>query len=202
MAGILRVTARWSGAIGLPGYSVFHFRDFTAGGEPTQAQADNAVAKVKSFFDAFQNHLPNVVNIQVQPDVPVIEEADGKMKAMFSVAQPAGTQGAAGATDSYAAPVGAVVTWRTGLVRNSRLIRGRTFLVPMSRSAFEANGTLSSIFLTSANTAATNLRGQASDGDLGVYSRPSAPGATDGVWAVVNSHSIPDMGAVLRSRRD
>lgn len=202
MAGILRVTARWSGAIGLPGYSVFHFRDFTAGGEPTQAQADASVAKVRAFFAACASQIPNVVSIQVLGDVPVIEETTNKMSAAFGVATPAVVQGSIGAAVEYAAPVGAVVTWRTGVVKRNRLIRGRTFLVPLGRSAFATNGTLSDAALTQFNTAAAALRDQAGDGDLGVYARPSAVGATDGSWAAVTSHSIPDMGAVMRSRRD
>jgi hypothetical protein len=202
MSGVLRVTARWSGAIGLPGYSVFHFRDFSANNEPTQEMADNAVVKVGAFFQAFQNYLPNVVNVAVQGDVPIIEDSTGQMVDVLSTTPPASTQGAAGATDSYAAAVGAVVTWRTGAVRNGRIVRGRTFMVPMSRSAFEPNGTLSSIFLTVANNAATALRDGSGVGDLGVYARPTAPGAADGQWQFVTGHTIPDMGAVLRSRRD
>jgi hypothetical protein len=202
MAGILRVTARWSGAIGLPGYSVFHYRDFSAGGEPTQAQAQNAVDKVRTFFFTVAPLLPNVISVQVLGDVPVIEETTGTMTGIFSANQPANVQGSIGATVEYAAPVGAVVTWRTGTVRNGRIIRGRTFLVPLGRSAFAVDGTLASTALTTINSAANALNDDASDGDLGVYSRPSAPGATDGVWAAVNGHSVPDMGAVLRSRRD
>lgn len=199
---MLRVTARWSGAIGLPGYSVFHFRDFTVTGEPTQETADGAVAKVRAFFVGIQSQLPNVVSVQVQSDVPVIEDTNGMMTSVFSAPTSAPVGGSAGLSTEYAAPVGAVVTWRTGQVRNGRIIRGRTFLVPLARTAFDAGGTLSESALSAINAAATTLRNPAGTGDLGVYSRPSSPAATDGQWAFASGHSVPDMGAVLRSRRD
>lgn len=202
MTGMLRVTARWSGAVGLPGYSVFHFRDFTETGEPTQAQAGVAVDKVRAFFVGIQSLLPNVVSVQVQSDVPVIEDTNGMMTSVFSAPSVAAVGGSAGMSTEYAAPVGAVVTWRTGQVRNGRIIRGRTFLVPLARTAFAADGTLAESAISAINTAATTLRDPAGSGDLGVYSRPSVKGATDGRWAFASGHSVPDMGAVLRSRRD
>jgi hypothetical protein len=72
----------------------------------------------------------------------------------------------------------------------------------VSSVAFQNDGTLNSTFLFSVNGAATALGDAVSSPDLGVYARPSAKGATDGLWFPVVSHSVPDMGAVLRSRRD
>lgn len=202
MAGILRVTARWTGFIGSPGYSVFHFRDFTAGGEPTSAQAQVAVDKVRAFFAGVGPYIPNVATVTLLPDVPVIEETTNTMTGVFSTTVPAPVVGTAGVGSEFAAAVGAVVTWRTSVVRNGRVIRGRTFLVPLARNAFFTDGTLAAAAITAINNAATTLRDPTGDGDLGVYARPSAPGATDGEWAFASAHSLPDMGAVLRSRRD
>lgn len=202
MAGVLRVTARWSGFIGSPGYSVFHFRDFSNSGEPDQAMADAAVAKTKAFFQAVQDQIPSVATVTVQPDVPVIEETTNAMTGVLSVATPVGMQGNATVGANFAAAVGAVVTWRTGVVRKGRIIRGRTFLVPFASTAFSPDGTLSAIALTALNNAATGMRNTTGVADMGVLARPSAVGAADGQWAAVTSHSVPDMGAVLRSRRD
>jgi hypothetical protein len=115
---------------------------------------------------------------------------------------PAAIVGTAGTTVAYAAALGAVVSWRTGLVRNGRRIRGRTFLVPLSSLAFDNTGTLIPAALTTFNAAAVTLRDQTGIADIGVYARPSAPGAADGEWALITGHSIPDMGSILRSRRD
>lgn len=202
MAEILRVKARWSGFVGGPGYSVFHFKEFEAGGTQTLADAQGAVDKTRAFFNALSLYLPNVVTIQVMSDVDVIEETTNTMTNVLTPTAPASVTGTAGATVKYSAATGAVVTWRTSVVKRGRRIRGRTFLVPFASNAFDVDGTLVSTTITALNTAATNLRDGAGSGDLGVYARPSAVGATDGEWAAVTGHSIPDMGAVLRSRRD
>jgi hypothetical protein len=181
---------------------VFHFRDFSASGEPDQAMADSAVGKVRAFFAAVQDQIPSVATITVMPDVPIIEETTNMMTGVLSTASVAGMQGNGGAGTNHAAAVGAVVTWRTNVVRNGRIIRGRTFLVPLVSTAFSPDGTLSSIALTALNNAATAARDATGNGDLGVLARPSSPGAADGQWAAVTAHSVPDMGAVMRSRRD
>jgi len=94
------------------------------------------------------------------------------------------------------------VNWRTNQIRNGRRVRGRSFLVPLAGSAFEGNGTLSASTLTSLKSAADTLRTAAGTTQLGVYARPTTKDATDGLWAQVTANTVPDMGAVLRSRRD
>jgi hypothetical protein len=202
MAGILRITAKWTGAAGLPGYSVFHFRDYSTSGEPDQAMADGAATKVRAFFSSIAQYIPAVVSVAVQTDAVVVEDTTNTMTGVFSVNPGAAVQGSAAGSEVFAAPVGAVVTWRTGTVKNGRIIRGRTFLVPLVRGIFDVDGTLNSVATGTLNTAATALRAGEGVGDLGVYARPSSPTASDGQWAAVTGHSIPDMGAVLRSRRD
>lgn len=201
MASIIRVKAKWSGFSGAPGYSVFHFRDFSAG-EPTNADATAAVARLKTFFGAFAINLPTGVAIQVESDVEVIEETTGMLTTVLSATPVSPTAGAASASATFAAAVGAVVTWRTPGIRNGRRIRGRTFLVPLSSTAFAPDGTLATSTISTIAGAATALIDGSGSPDLGVYARPTGPGATDGIWYVANSFSVPDMGAVLRSRRD
>lgn len=201
MASLLRVKARWSGFQGSPGFSVFHFGNF-AGAEPTMSEATVANSKVREFFQTMQFNLPTGVIIQVEPDVEVIESTDGKLVSVLSGGSPLPVTGGATASAPYAVAVGGVVTWRTSGIRKGRRVRGRTFLVPLSSTAFQNDGTLSAGFLSSVGNGALGLRDQATSPDLGVYARPTAKGATDGVWHPVVTHSIPDMGAVLRSRRD
>lgn len=201
MASIIRVKARWQGFQGAPGYSIFHMRDF-AGSDPVVAEAEAAMARVRTFFTSIVSLIPAVASVQVESDVEVIEETNGDLLNVLSGTAVSAVSGGASGSAPFAAPVGGVVTWRTSVVRNSRRIRGRTFLVPLSSAAFETNGTLSSSALTDINTAATSLTNPAGSPDMGVWARPTAPGATDGLWAAATSFSIPDMGTVLRSRRD
>jgi len=67
---------------------------------------------------------------------------------------------------------------------------------------YDTNGTISADTITTLTTAATAMASTATDAHLGVYARPTGPGATDGMWSPVTSFSIPDLAVVLRSRRD
>lgn len=200
MATMLKVKMRWSGFTGSPGYSNFYFREFS-NNPPTNADADEAVDRVETFITNVKSLLPNVVNLAAEADVEVIEETTGALQNVLQ-AVPAAAQAGTGGVGNYAAAVGAVITWRTAGVRNGRRIRGRTFLVPLYNSMFSTDGSLASTTVTTLNTAATNLLATTSSPDFGVWARPTGPGATDGIWYLANSASVPDMSAVLRSRRD
>lgn len=178
-----------------------HFRDF-GGTDPIVSDAQAAVDKVYAFFNAIKAYFPAQVTIQVLGEAEAIEDTTGILQDVLVATTPAAIVGTAGTTVAYAAALGAVVSWRTGLVRNGRRIRGRTFLVPLSSLAFDNTGTLIPAALTTFNAAAVTLRDQTGIADIGVYARPSAPGAADGEWALITGHSIPDMGSILRSRRD
>jgi hypothetical protein len=201
MASLLRVKIRWSGYQGGPGYSILHFRDFTSN-VGSEGQVAGAVAKTDAFINAVRFAVPPAVTLQTVSDVEELEDTTGELTNVYQATVAAATAGQASSAVGFAAAVGAVVNWRTGGVRNGRRVRGKTFLVPLSSASFENNGTLATATMNGLNTAATALINPVGDGDFGVYARPSAPGATDGQWFVATAHNIPDMGAVLRSRRD
>lgn len=201
MAELLRVKLRWQNFIGAPGYSIFHFREFEGSGDQN-GFAQQAVDKVNAFATAVVGHLPYQAQLQTMGEVEVIEDSTGALVDVVGTTQPAVLTSSATADVKYAGPTGAVITWRTAGIRNGRRIKGRTFVVPIAGHHFDANGTLGGGALAMLNGAATALRDTSTSPDLGVYARPSGPGATDGTWSVVTSHSVPDMAAVLRSRRD
>lgn len=200
MASLLRVTVRWTGLNGGPGYNVFHFRDFGPP-DPVISDAEAAVDKVDAFYGGFLAYIPNAVTIATQSDVEVIDEATGVLQSILQTTPVSPRAGAASGSAAFASAVGAVVSWRTGGIRNGRRVRGRTFLVPLSSTAFQSDGTLLALAQTAINNAATTFRDLTGFSDLSVYARPSGPGATDGVAHAVEGHTVPDMGAVLRSRR-
>lgn len=154
-----------------------------------------------AFFEDIKAYFPPVVTVTSQSDAEVIEETTGQLQSVFTVTPSSGHTGPA-SSNPYSAASGAVVTWRTAGVRNGRRVHGRTFLVPLNQAAYAADGTLSTLGLSALNAAATTLASAAGAPDLGIWARPTAPAATDGEWFAVNSFSIPDMAAVLRSRRD
>lgn len=214
MSELLRVKLRWSGFVGAPGYSVFHFRDFNVGGDGlpiTQESAQAAAGRVRNFFNSTKNLFPNTVTFHVESDVETIEDSTGEITGFLPVTGIADVVGEAGATTGYSAAVGAVVNWRTNAVRRGRRLRGRTFLVPLSSSCYDTNGSLNQSCLTALSTAATAITTTtAQEPELGVYARPHRTKNTDGSWTTVpdgqwsfaTAFNIPDMTAVLRSRRD
>lgn len=191
---IFRVTARWTGFTGAPGYSNFHFQ----GSTPT-AGPDGERSLVHQFFTAAATNLTAGTRIQVMPEVQVFDEASGAMTGIVvdstELELVAGTS-----SGNYVGPAGAVINWNTSAVVNGRRLRGRTFLVPLTGSRFDMDGTLTSTAVTSLNNAAAILSGAGFGSGFGIWSRPVGGGS--GAFGEVTSHSIPDMAAVLRSRRD
>jgi hypothetical protein len=202
MSGMLKVTTKWTGFSGAPGYTNFYFRDFTANNEPTSAQATAAVARVQTFWSNMAAKFPPPVRLAIQGDVQVIEDTDGKLKDIFTVTPPADIVGGS-ATAEYSSPTGMVIHWRTGGVRNGRRVRGRTFLVPCANNMYQSDGSIATASLASAVSTAQALADSTTGSpDLGVWARPTAPGATDGAWWLVTGVTVPDLAAVLRSRRN
>src|SRR4029453_7908743 len=107
------------------------------------------------------------------------------------------------AVGNFAAGSGAVVNWKTQNLRNNRKIRGRTFMVPYSSAAMDAQGTLDTTKLTAVRTATGNMISAFGTSALVVWCRPTTQGGSDGVAATVTGYTIPDMAAGLPPpRRD
>lgn len=201
---IMRVTAKWTGFTGAPGYSVFHF-DTDAGfwdggvfGDGAQATANGANTRVyNSFFEA-KAALPSGVQVRTEAEVEVLDSDTGELIGVLPVSPETVTGSGTGA--SYSAPSGAVVNWGTNDYRFGRRIRGRTFLVPLSGSTYEDDGTLTSTALSTLRAFGTEMRTGAGSANFGVWSRPR--NGSGGVFATATTSSVPDMAAILRSRRD
>lgn len=204
MVQMLRVRSEWSGFSGAPGFTNFFFRDFTAGtpggDDFDTAAAQAATAKTFQFWDGIQNLLPTVVRIDVDSQVDVIESTSGDLVNSFSPLPEAPVAG--DAAGPYSGASGAVINWRTAGIRNSRRIRGRTFIVPLSNGAYGSDGQLTPATRGTLQTAANALASSNGFPDLGVFARPSSSTVEDGDWSVVTSASVPALAAILRSRRD
>lgn len=194
-----KVTINWSGLPGGPGYTNLYFTDISGGSNIDQTVVDSAVSKTDAWLAVFRASIPNSITTGVSATVEAVDETSGALQA-FWTGTPAAAAAGTGGT-SFSAPSGAVISWYTSTVRNSRRIRGRTFMVPLSTGCYEADGSITAAKLTSWNTATATLIGTGASAELGVWSRPSGPGATDGDWALVTSFRIPDMAAILTSRR-
>jgi len=200
---IAKATMKWNGILGAPGYSNFYFREFgwdTAADIDT-ADAQNITDRVNTFAEAVKAWLPYNTNLTVNNEVEIINAENGELVDSRGATQAAAHVSPQALGQTYAGPVGAVINWKTGGIRNGRRVKGKTFLVPLNGGVFDTNGTLAPGLITSLTAAAAALAANSSNGDLGVWSRPT-PDTTNGIWHVVTSSNVPDLAAVLRSRRD
>lgn len=191
---ISRVTAEWTGFPGAPGYSNFYFGGDSGTTGDAQADAD----RVQALFEYVASYLPTGVTVTIQPEVVTLDETTGNMTGITAIESPDTVTGRG--TGGFSGPSGAVVNWMTGSFVNGRLVRGRTFFVPLAGSAYESNGTLTTPALNGFRTGASIFVGEVGSRALVVWRRPR--NGTPGSSHLVTSAQVPDIAAVLRSRRD
>jgi len=193
MVNLLRTRAVWTGFPGAPGYTNW-FWDYEAG---TPADASDAASSMYNFFNQITGQLPQDVIINISEEGAVVNDATGKQVDIVALAsQPTVTGVGAG---PYSAPSGCAVRWNTAGVVGGRLVKGHSFIVPLSNSAYQSDGSLASAAITALQNAANaSIATQALP--RVVYSRPTATRPL-GVFSPITTASIPDRAAVLRSRR-
>ena len=192
MSEIFKITAKWEGFDGAPGYSNFYFL------KSALTVVQNAADAVHDFFDDIKSYIPGSVSIQVQQEVTTYIAETGVLVSLDSLGSiPDVVEGTG--SGAYSGVSGAVVNWLTTQSMGTRLLRGRTFLVPLNQSAYQNDGTLSPGALTVLQDAAYDLR-LAVGADLAVWSRPTND--RPGLAAKVAGSRVPDKAAILRSRRD
>lgn len=204
MTQMLRVRSEWTGFNGAPGYTNLFFRDFNGNGDAgtdfTVADATGAVERVRNFFGSLAALFPDDVTITPDTNVDVLEDTTGEL--VDSLSSTSGGEVKGTDTGGYQAAGGAVISWRTSGIRAGRRVRGRTFLVPLAGSLFNTTGNLIPSIQQTIQTSANALLNPTGTPDLGIWARPTAPGATDGAWFVARQASVPSRGSILRSRRD
>lgn len=191
---MIRITAQWTGFVGAPGYSNFYF---ARGGGIIGDERQVAVRTYNALIN-LQDVLPTDVTLSIASEAAIIDSDTGEAIDFLplDVDDTFSGQG----TGGYSGASGAVVNWRTGDVRFGRRIRGRTFLVPLAGSCYDGDGSLTTTALTDIRDFAAAMVGGDLDSELGVWSRPR--NGSGGVFATVTGYSVPDLAAVLRSRRD
>ena len=183
---INRVNVAWQGWPGAPGVSTFYVQDMG----PT------AVDGISSFFGALIGILPSGLTITVPSTGDVIEDTTGQIVSSWS-ATPATPVRTGTGPGVYSGVSGAVIHWLTSGVVRGRRVRGRTFIVPIVGSAYDAQGSLSTAALTTLQGAANGL--DAAVAGLTVWSRPT--GFASGSNHVVTGTRVPDLAVTLRTRR-
>ena len=184
---ISRIRVQWgdTGVVG-GGLSTFYDRNIL-GPDP---------AAILTFFTSIQNLLPDDVTIVVPSEGDVINEVTGALEGAWTGT--GGGQVIGGSSSVFALGTGARVRWDTAGIVGGRHVRGTTFLVPLTASAFATDGNVLGTARTTIQNAATALISAAA-GDMVVWSRP-VPGR-QGSSHVVTGSSVPIVPTALRSRR-
>lgn len=198
MANIQRVRVALSGLPGLPGVATYYAVD-----------AASFLPKIQLFWAQTVALMPSGFLAQVENIGDTIEASTGALTGSWS--GPAQGVAGGGGTGVYSAPTGACVNWITDVVADGSRVRGRSFIVPLSATAFDLTGSLSEPTLAALRTSAAELIGN-SNSNFAVWHRPSlgtpatptrpARPAHAGLFAFVTKAVIRDSAAVLRSRRD
>lgn len=181
----LRVLWEGAGVVG-PSVSTFYFSDGDIG----------FVADVGNFFTALVALIPNDVSIVVPSAGDAINEVNGAITGSWTDGNDVVVLGTS--SSSFALGTGVRVIWETNGIVAGRHVRGSTFLVPLSVSAFDTFGRTSAAAVTTINNAADAFLGQAASQPV-VWSRP-IPGRAGTVHDILSARtsSIPTS---LRSRR-
>ena len=196
MSTLIRVRAVSQGWVGGPGLSTFYF----LGSEPpVTAEATEAVARVRAFFESLKGRMPTLWTVQPQNACDTISDLTGDLVGGLSGTAVGLTTGTGLSTVNDLASM-AVVRVNTGTIVGKRRLRGRIFVGPFDTGQTSSGG-LASAAVTAFNTAAALLTTTIVTPILAVvWHRPNAQGP--GSHATVTTYETQTKLGVLRSRRD
>jgi hypothetical protein len=187
-----RFRVTWSNFPGAPGLSTFYLNPSITDYTP-----------IRTFFTAVAGYLPNGLQLTFPSAVDTINESNGQLTASVGITPMNFIQSGVTA-GAYSGASGAVVRWQTTGIWHGKRVSGRTYLVPLTSAAYGNDGTLVTAAITTLQGAANTLITSYGDG-LRVWARPFAGTATrparTGMQFGAISATVPDLAAVLRSRR-
>ena len=187
MGTLQRIRVTWTNFPGAPGYSNFFCND---------ADPNVLAPSIRLFFEAIKGLLPQNTTIQYPSASDTVTTETGQIVGTVPVS--ALTATVSSAVGAFSGSSGGVVHWLTSGFSAGRRVRGRTFLVPLTNGAYDTNGSLSTAALGTLTTAASGLV-TAGSPTFVVWARPTSFRA--GSAHTVTASSVPDLSAVLRSRR-
>lgn len=184
-----RVRVQWSGT-GVVGGGLSTFYTIGSAGDLTSALA--------TLFGTLKSQIPPSVTILIPGSGETLESSDGVLAGAWTAVPPAAIVGTG--QSEFAGGVGGRIVWSTAGITRGRRVRGSTYLVPLHNSAYDTNGSLSAAIMAGFPTPINNFVADLTP-DLVIWSRPSGPGATDGVAHPVVAGAIADATSWLRTRR-
>jgi hypothetical protein len=201
MTVLNRVKVIWSGFTGAPGYSNFYF-DATV----------TDMTALKQFLTSCNSYWNNNVSLSVPTSGDQIDSTTGQITGVWT-GTGGGTVNGFGGTAAYSGSSGFLVDWKTSTIIAGRRVQGRTYFVPASANTYQTDGTI----IESARTTiinAANVMLVAYGTNFKIFARPFAGSAARefptakaarparaGAAATVVAAFVPDIAAVMRSRR-
>lgn len=182
-----RVRTVFQGLPGSPYLHTMYFRD-TVGG----VTAQDAVNDVAAMWGAIDLYCSTLMTWATEPEVAVINPANGEITGTQVTTSLGGTGGTSGDLIPFASQ--GLIRWRTGVYIGGREVRGRSF-IPGLNEAASAVGVPTTTFVGVVNTAVNTFLTSA-------VSAPTIWSKKNGVEHVITSGSLWSQFAVLRSRRD
>jgi hypothetical protein len=197
MAPISRVRATIAYGLGGPGLGTFYFGSNT--GSPTSAELLDMVARVRAFYNGLTALITPSTSVLVQGQVDTIDEATGTLIRSDSTTPPAAVVGT-GTTTQLPPATAFVCQLNTSTVIGGRILRGRSFVGPLSALASTTSGAPTTAAGTAAVGAGTALLAVTTTISPRVWHRPKAAGsgASGAITGVTGWSSFGS----LRSRRD
>ena len=192
--GVLQYRVGWNTGGTNPGVSVFHAR--IGGGNTAGGASQDFADRTRTFFDAVKGFVAGAIVWDFPGEVLELDTASGDLEGVHEVTKP--TNVTASGTGNWAAPAGARIEWRTTAIVSGRRLRGRTFLVPLVVSAYDAAGSLTTPAITALTAAANAYK----DANVFVRCNPCVYSRTHGIQADISSVLLPDEVSILRSRRE
>lgn len=197
MTNLMRIRAQWAGTgVTGPSVSTFYWDAAVTGGP----------AAVRAFFDAVKGQLPNTLTITVDSTGDIILDTDGSLIGSWT--ESAGSPVAGTDNNAFVNGTGLRISWQTAGIYRGRRVKGSTFLVPVGRDLYNAQGIIDAGHLATVQTAADALVA-AGGGDFKVYSREVQADPThvppivhtDGTASGVTGAVAHNAVSWLRSRR-
>lgn len=188
---------------GAPGVNTWHWRIDDLATDPEGAKQDN-VDLIHEFYHGLNQSLSGGVGIFAGGTVFTMGESRRLDEEESQTFDWDDITAAAGEGDMPASQQ-ICVSWRTSL--SARRGRGRTFLGPLDTRAMGADGRLTSEAADLVNLAAANLVDSSTaidGGSIGIWGLETSGTGPAGAKVLrdVTGHSLRNVFAVLRSRRD
>lgn len=204
MARLWRLQFGLSGWEGGPGVNTFHT---TVPPNPGIDTVNDVVMLFLTAYSTVSDYFAEDITIAPPSEVLEIDMATGELQEIHAVAVTDTIFSGAGADAMSRATMGKL-QFRTDAIVDGRRVHGGVFLGPVGTNALSDTGGIAPPFIAAAKNAFDGLMNAVAftEARLAVYQRPRKAGASlparDGSFGHVQSVSLWNRPAVLRSRRD